>query len=409
MNIDLGNQLKQNLGLEDNSQVEVNFHIDTDDDNSPDVDGDAHEPLEVSETPGAGADVEEASADTELASDEAEELEEAQNSLESIALIMSKHTENGTMSRMGLQTYRLALESIVSPTTLNEVGVTSMESHLTTSRYHAGVMAQVELAEIQGHVNTVSMESKLDFLKKAAQAVDVFIRQETALEKRARALLTLAEGSENEHAATNTLTVNGKGKSPKLPHITTLDWTSGREFISHVEHFSEIFNSMSALKSGYDNDFTDRIFPTSKKWTKDDDGNPTYSTFRIRLVRKKNLVRGYNLAKSHQEKNLPNLKPAECKAVLNSLIDTLSRGKVMKANLKEMNRILTTVVKHEYSTRLTNAPSGGVGVGLDITTTYPDGYLEMYETLLDLRKLRLKVNNDILSYVTHCLNDREFV
>jgi hypothetical protein len=166
---------------------------------------------------------------------------------------------------------------------------------------------------------------------------------------------------------------------------------------------------MSSLKQGYDNDFTDRIFPTSKQWPKGDDGNPTYSTFRIRLVRNKNLVRGYNLAKSKATVQLPNLKPSECKIVLNNIIDSLNRGKVMKANLKEMNRILKTVVKREYKTKLTNTSQGGLGVGLDITETYPDGYLEMYQTLLDMRGLRIKVNSDIMKYVNHCLNDRDFV
>lgn len=412
MSIDLSNVLKQNLGLEDNSQVEVNFHIDTDEDNAPDVAGDApevEENLEVPEPNQTNLEAEEATADAAESSDEAEQLQEAQDSLESLTAVMSKHIDNGTMSRMGLRTYRLALESIVPAKVLDQVGITSLESNINTSKYHASVMAQAELSEVNDKLASVSMESKFDFLKKAAHAVDVYVRREAALEKRARALLALAEDSENEHASSDTLTVNGKGNSPKLPHITTLNWKTGREFISHVEHFSDLFNSMSSLKQGYDNDFTDRIFPTSKQWPKDDDGNPTYSTFRIRLVRNKNLVRGYNLAKSKATVQLPNLKPSECKIVLNNIIDSLNRGKVMKANLKEMNRILKTVVQREYKTKLSATHDGRLGVGLDINETYPDGYLEMYQTLLDMRGLRIKVNSDIMKYVNHCLNDRDFV
>ena len=421
MDIDLSNKLKQSLGLglEDNADVEVNFHIDTDENGAPDADGattetppDASESTDALEVAGEderGSDIQEATDDVNNASDEAEQLEEAQDSLESLTSIVNEHIENGTMSRMGLQTYRLALESLVPASVLDDVGVSSMESNIATSKYHAAVLAQTELSEVNDKLASVSMESKLDFLKKAAHAVDVFVRHEAALEKRARALLALAEDSENEHASSDTLTINGKGKSPKLPHITTLNWKTGREFISHVEHFSDLFNSMSSLKQGYDNDFTDRIFPTSKQWPKGDDGNPTYSTFRIRLVRNKNLVRGYNLAKSKATVQLPNLKPSECKIVLNNIIDSLNRGKVMKANLKEMNRILKTVVKREYKTKLTNTSQGGLGVGLDITETYPDGYLEMYQTLLDMRGLRIKVNSDIMKYVNHCLNDRDFV
>ena len=421
MDIDLSNKLKQSLGLglEDNADVEVNFHIDTDENGAPDADGattetppDASESTDALEVAGEderGSDVQEATDEVNNASDEAEQLEEAQDSLESLTAIVNEHIENGTMSRMGLQTYRLALESLVPASVLDDVGVSSMESNIATSKYHAAVLAQTELSEVNDKLASVSMESKLDFLKKAAHAVDVFVRHETALEKRARALLALAEDSENEHASSDTLTINGKGKSPKLPHITTLNWKTGREFISHVEHFSDLFNSMSSLKQGYDNDFTDRIFPTSKQWPKDDDGNPTYSTFRIRLVRNKNLVRGYNLAKSKATVQLPNLKPSECKIVLNNIIDSLNRGKVMKANLKEMNRILKTVVQREYKTKLTTTHDGRLGVGLDINETYPDGYLEMYQTLLDMRGLRIKVNSDIMKYVNHCLNDRDFV
>ena len=415
MSIDLSNALKQNLGLEDNSQVEVNFHIDTDEDNAPDVAGDApevEENLEVPEPNQTNLEAEEATADAAESSDEAEQLQEAQDSLESLTAVMSKHIDNGTMSRMGLRTYRLALESIVPANVLDQVGITSLESNISASKYHASVMAQTELSEVSDKLASVSMESKFDFLKKTAHAIDVYIRREAALEKRARALLALAEDSENEHASSDTLTVNGKGNSPKLPHITTLNWKTGREFISHVEHFSDLFNSMFSLKQGSDNDSTDRLFPTSNQWPKGDDGNPTYSTFGIRLVRKKNLVHGYNIPKSETTVQLPNLKPSECKIVLNNIIDSLSRGKMLKANLTEMYHILNTEMKRAYKAnkaKRTNTSQDELGVGSDITKIDLNWYLEMYKTLLDMRRLRIKVNSDIMKYVNHCLNDRDFV
>lgn len=406
MNIDLGNQLKQTLGIEDNSQVEVNFHIDTDDDNNSDIDGDvATEPLDVSETPSGDAEVEETTNETELASDEAEELEEAQDSLESISLVLSRHTENGTMSRMGLKTYQLALESIVPKTILNEIGVTSLESHLSTSRYHAGVMAQVQLDELLGKVATVSTEARMDWIKKIKHAIAIFFKREKALEKRARALLALAEGSEHEQSSNDNITVNGGSKSPLMTNITTLSWENEKQFKGHVDHFCELYNSMSNLKRGYDDEFTDNIFPDSRKWSKDENGNPCYKTFRMKLVRKDNLVIGHKTPEVTTEKKLPNLTPAMCKDILNTLIDTLSKGNVIAANLD----LMTDVCEKAMKTKTTLVAGDDGKLKNDVEEEYPEGYVEMHDTLIHLRKLRIKVTSDILNYVNYSLTDREYV
>lgn len=406
MNIDLGNQLKQNLGLEDNSQVEVNFHIDTDEDANPDVDGEAvHEPLEVSETPSADTDVEEVSADTDIAADDAEELEEAQNSLESLSVVLSKHTENGTMSRMGLKTYQLALESIVPARILEELGVTSMESHLSTSKYHAGVMAQVQLDELAGRLATVSTEARGDWLKKVKHNIAVFFKRERALEKRARALLALADGSEHEKASNDNITVNGGSKSPVMTNITTLNWENEKQFKGHVDHFCALYNSMSNLKRGYDDEFTDNIFPESRSWPKDENGNPCYKTFRIKLVRKDGLVIGHKTGEVTTKQSLPNLTPAMCNDILNTLIETLVKGGVIDANLDLMTDVCEKVMKTK--TTLVASPEGTLKN--DVEEEYPEGYVEMHDTLIELRRLRIKVTSDILNYVNYSLTDREYV
>lgn len=407
MNYDLKQSLRASLGLEDNSQVEVNFHIDTDEDNAPVV----AETPELAVDDNTNVEAEEAAGDTDNASDEMSQLQEAQDSLESLNTVLDTQIKNGTVSDMSLTMYRLALESIVPRSVMDEVGLVSMENSKAVSIQHASYLAKVELEEVTHQVGVVSLEAKMDFLKKATHAIDTMIRQEGALLKRATALRALAQGSENEHASNDRLTVNGGSKSPNMRHITTLSWNSEGEFVKHVKHFTDLFNSMSSLKPGYDDDFTDRIFPDSRDWTKDKDGNPSYETFRIKLVRKKKLVRGYMQQKVVAKRSLPNLTPRTCEEVLNIVISTLTHGKVMKANLKEMTRILSTVVKREYKTSVSSNPggNGGIGIGLDVTETYPPGYIEMYQTLVELRKVRIKVNSDILSYVNYCLTDREFV
>lgn len=408
MSIDLSNVLKQNLGLEDNSQVEVNFHIDTDEDNAPDVAGDApevEENLEVPEPNQTNLEAEEATADAAESSDEAEQLQEAQDSLESLTAVMSKHIDNGTMSRMGLRTYRLALESIVPAKVLDQVGITSLESNINTSKYHASVMAQAELAEVSNVMNTVSMEASMDWLKKTRHKIAVFFKREKELEKRARALLALAKTSEGEHANRENLKLNAGKKTPTLKHITTLNWSHEKEFQEHVEHFCNLYNSMAGVKKGYDDEFTDNIFPESRKWPKDADGNPVYKTFRIKLVRKNNLVNGHSFPMNTDEVTVPNLTPAACQKVLETLIETLAKGKIMNDNIGIMLDVLGAVVKYD----------AGIGVGPNgslatvISERYPEGYEEMYETLEKLKELRIKVTSDILNYVNHCLNDRDFV
>ena len=407
MNYDIKQTLIRGLGLEDNSQVEVNFHIDTDEDNSPVTADDT--PEVVSDD--TNVQVETAASETDAASDEMSQLQEAQDSLESLNTVLDAQIKNGTVSDMSLTMYRLALESIVPRSVMDEVGLVSMENSKAVSIQHASYLAKVELEEVTHQVGVVSLEAKMDFLKKATHAIDTMIRQEGALLKRATALRALAQGSENEHASNDRLTVNGGSKSPNMRHITTLSWNSEDEFVKHVKHFTDLFNSMSSLRPGYDDDFTDRIFPGSRDWTKDKDGNPSYETFRVKLVRKKKLVRGYMQQKVVAKRSLPNLTPRTCEEVLNIVISTLTHGKVMKANLKEMTRILSTVVKREYKTSVSSNPggNGGIGIGLDVTETYPPGYIEMYQTLVELRKVRIKVNSDILSYVNYCLTDREFV
>ena len=408
MSIDLSNVLKQNLGLEDNSQVEVNFHIDTDEDNAPDVAGDApevEENLEVPEPNQTNLEAEEATADAAESSDEAEQLQEAQDSLESLTAVMSKHIDNGTMSRMGLRTYRLALESIVPANVLDQVGITSFESNINTSKYHASVMAQAELAEVSNVMNTVSMEASMDWLKKTRHKIAVFFKREKELEKRARALLTLAKTSEGEHANRENLKLNAGKKTPTLKHITTLTWSHEKEFQEHVEHFCNLYNSMAGVKKGYDDEFTDNIFPESRKWSKDADGNPVYKTFRIKLVRKNNLVNGHPFPVNDSETTVPNLTPAACQKVLETLIETLAKGKIMNDNIGIMLDVLGAVVKYDTT----------VGVGSNgslaavVNERYPEGYKEMYETLEKLKELRIKVTSDILNYVNYCLNDRDFV
>lgn len=400
-------KLTDDVGLEDNSQVEVNFHIDTENDDVTDTSNEVvdTDPIAVPTEGESGVDAEEATADTAQAADEVEQLDEAQNSLENLKLVLDKHIENDTMSRMGLKSYQLALESILPSHVLSEVDFASFESTVNESKYQAAIMARDQLTDIQSKLNSISMEARGDWLKKTKHKIAVFFKREKALEKRARALYSLAETSENEHASNKTITVNGDRKTLKLENITTLKWSREGEFKDHVDHFCDLYNSMANVKPGYDDEFTDHIFPDSRKWKKNIDGNPEYKTFRIKLVRKDNLVIGHSFPKSDETVSLPNLTPAMCKNVLQTVINTLVKGKIMNDNINVMLDVLEKVMVLDESI--------GVGPRGRLTTKYtekyPDGYLEMYDTLQEMKSLRIKVTNDILNYVNYSLTDREFV
>lgn len=147
MSTEISNRLKLSLGLEDNSQVEVNFNIDTDDDNNPDVDGSDEVVVDDGKSDEDLPDGE-SSLDEDEDEDEAEQLEEAKDSLESLKQIVSRHADAGTLTNKAFGMYSTALEAIVPSRILEEIQSVALEHRAHTSCHHAWLIAQVELEEV---------------------------------------------------------------------------------------------------------------------------------------------------------------------------------------------------------------------------------------------------------------------
>ena len=402
-----------NVSLEDNAAVEINFAIDTDEDGAP-VAPDAVEESAI-EVNDATAEANEADGEAESAESDMDQLQEAQDSLESLGSVLTKHVEGGTMSRMGVGFYKLALESIVGKDTLEEIGIPSLESH-SYSKHHASLIAMESHSVIQQHFESISMEAQFDWFKKVAHKIDVFFRAEKALLKRANALNVLASGSANEHSSNDELQVNSR-KSPQLYKLLTVQWDTQEEFLEQVKIFTGLYMSMTTVKGGFDDEFVDNLFPGSDKWPQGKDGKPTKTMFGVRLVRGDTIL-GHKATDVTSPTKVPNLTPAMCKSVLDEVITMLSHGHIMYDNLWAMLRIMEKSETRSRSTSTTVGQQRGALPADRITTksttvheenTYAEGHEEMFDTMINISHLKNKVVTEILNYVNFSLTDRDFV
>lgn len=412
----LGDMLaeKLNISTEDNAQVEVNFNIDTDENGAPIDDVPVETNVDDTEEEDQNAvDASESENEADTAEADMDQLQEAQDSLESIGLVLNKHAEAGTLSASGLGFYQIALESIAGAQNVDDLGLPSLESHSYT-KHHATVVALEAHQELTRAFDTISMEAKANWLRKVIHKIDVLFRGEKALLKRAKGLNAIADTSSGEHSSNGNLKVNAS-KSVSLPTLLTQKWDSEHAFLTHVKEFTSVYNAMTTVKGGFDDDFVDNLFPGSDKWTQRD-GKPTKTIFGLRLVRD-GLIKGYTAEPVTSETTVPNLTPAAAKAVLKELITLLEHGDLMHDNCWTMFRIMEKAKVVKTSTSKTTGAAVDTETakttisGSETTNeevTYPEGYQEMYETMAVLSELKNKVVTEILNYVNFSLTDREF-
>lgn len=417
-NLSIGEMLAQrlNISTEDNAQVEVNFNIDTDENGAPTDDVPVETNLDDAvEDDEATEEAIESEGEADAAESDMDQLQEAQDSLESLGLILKQHAEAGTLSKMGVSFYRTALESIVGVDNLEKIGVPSLESHSYT-KHHAIAMSLESHEEVARHLETISMEAALDWLRKIGHKIDVWFRGEKALLKRALALKAIADTSENEQAVNDKLKVNAKA-SPTLHKLLTVKWDTQEAFLGQVKEFTEVYNAMTTVKGGFDDEFVDNLFPGSAKWVKNAEGKPTKTIFGIKLVRGPTII-GHTASDVEGETTVPNLSPAICKQVLEELITLLKHGDIMHDNAWTMVRIMEKSKKVTNTTSDTNGLTTGRTVDSNTlhssTTThknveYAEGHEAMFETMQLVYELKNKVVTEIMNYVNFSLTDREFV
>lgn len=402
-----------NISLEDNAQVEVNFNIDTDEDGAPiddaveGVDLPSDEPTEEEE------EMAESEGESDAAEADMDQLQEAQDSLESLGSILHQHNRDGTLTRMGISFYKIALESIVGNEIIQQLEIPTFESRDYT-KHHSGLIALESHNQLTHHLNVVSMEAGFNWLKKLRHKLAVFFKGEKALLKRAEGLRTIAQTSKGEQASNDTIDVN-HAKGLKLPILLSRKWDSEDQFLTQVKTFNALFNEMAELRDGYSDEFVDNMFPSSNNWPKDAKGGRSYEMFGIKLVRD-DLINGHKSTEVTQTANVVNLTPDMCEQVLAEIMNTLRKGNMVRDNIAIMCDICENVKKVEMSTSDTTSQTGNTRdtmvKGSSSTThtnvTYPDGYIEMMNTLEDLLSLKMKVMTEILNYVNYSLTDREF-
>lgn len=412
----LGDMLakKLNISTEDNAQVEVNFNIDTDENGAPVDDAPIETNVDDTEEEDESAiEASESESEADTAEADMDQLQEAQDSLESIGIVLNKHAEAGTLSAAGLGFYQIALESIVGTSNVESLGIPSLESKSYT-KHHATVVALESHRELTTIVGNISMEARINWLRKLTHKIDVLFRGEKALLKRAKGLNAIADTSEGEHSSNDNLKVNAS-KSVKLPTLLTQKWDSEHAFLNHVKEFTGVYNAMTTVSGGYDDDFVDNLFPGSDKWTPRD-GKPTKTIFGVRLVRD-TLIQSYTAEPVTSETTVPNLTPAAAKAVLKEVMVLLEHGDLMHENCWTMFRIMEKAKTVKTSTSKTKGAtldpetakttvSGSETTNEEVT--YPEGYQEMYETMAVMSELKNKVVTEILNYVNFSLTDREF-
>lgn len=405
---------KLNISTEDNAQVEVNFNIDTDENGAPTDDAPIETDLDDTEEDDESAiEASESEGEADTAEADMDQLQEAQDSLESLGLVLNKHADNGTLSKMGVGFYRVALESIVGRDNIEALGVPSLESHSYT-KHHAILMSLESHSAISEHLSRVSMEARTNWLGKVIHKIDVLFRGEKALLKRAMGLLAIADTSEGEQSSNDKLKVNAS-KSVSLPTLLTRTWETEQAFLTHVKEFTAVYNAMTTVKGGFDDEFVDNLYPGSDKWPLKD-GKPTVSIFGVRLIRD-GVIKSYTAEPVKSEASVPNLTPAAAKAVLKEMITLLKHGDLMHENCWTMFRIMEKTKTVKTST----TKSSGIDVNLDTGTptisgnstkseevTYAEGMEEMYQTMAVMSDLKNKVVTEILNYVNFSLTDREF-
>ena len=408
--LSIGAMLAQrlNISTEDNAQVEVNFNIDTDEDAAPSVDETIDvSPEAVEEDTATAADVVESEGEANVAEADMDQLQEAQDSLESLGVVLNEHARQGTLTPMGISFYRIALESIVGQERLSQLGVPSLESHSYT-KYHAISVSLESHIEVTKQMQTISMEATLDWLRKIAHKIDVFFRSEKALLKRAKALNALADGSTGEHSSNTNLKVN-TSKSPNLHKLLTVKWSTPEAFLGQVKEFCGVYNAMTTVKGGFDDEFVDNLFPGSAKWIKNADGKPTKTIFGVKLVRDPTII-CHRAADVESETSVPNLSPAMCKAVLKEVITLLEHGDIMHENAWTMLRIMEKSKKVTNSKSTTNDNADErVSTTIHEKVEYAEGHEAMFETMQVVYELKNKVVTEILNYVNFSLTDRDFI
>ena len=136
--------------------------------------------------------------------------------------------------------------------------------------------------------------------------------------------------------------------------------------------------------------------------------------FGVRLIRK-DLIEYHDASEITSSATVVNLTPAMCNEVLVELIELLRKGNVVRDNLYTMSNILEKAEKVDTSTSTTTSRTGygenrvdGSAETVHTSSSYPDGYEEMYEALVYLSSIKNRIVTEILNYVNYSLTDREF-
>lgn len=378
-------KILRSLGMEDNSQVEVNFHITTDaeaDINGGNAEAPASQPdAETVQVQESVAEVDKADNETEVTEKDIDELEAAQDSLESLQVLLNADVGNGGMAPQSAGYYKVAMESILGPAADKLLSV-SLES-FSGNRMKSSVLAMENHKAIIEKFNVASMEARIELLDVLKHKIASVINAEKAILKKAQSLLTLAHSAGNEKAFKDTVS------GAKFHHITTEDFTTDEAFMKALKKFTAIHASIGKVTNreadiasqmdeafgripGYGGMETTPISFFGGYLKKDDSGKVVFEK-----------------RKDKDGRSLPTLTSATCIKVLNEVIKT-TQGR--SSDVETVHSFIKDPVIQKLFSNAETRPK-------DVSK----------HVVLVVNKLasnRIKVLNDILSYVQMSLTIR---
>lgn len=324
--------LRARLCLEDNGpNVEINFNIDNDNDETPiDVEKNVEDNSDITddnenitnEEDKVKADAIEAQAEELRSETEVEELEEAQEALESLKLILNK---THRLSIENFEMFQLVMRNVSKEKSYLETVSTET---IFQSDYHRKLVAEELVNASLENLTIISLEAKESLWERVKDKLARFKDLEQSIVRKANALRELASEHRHEKADIEYIKFDDKNV-PKFKYLRSNKINSFSELVKDIKLANTFFThlKMPNIGAGDDKAIIDSMTNFNEGW-KLNNGVDTIEFFNLSIKKGDNLVPDTRPADKDIEQ-LPILNATECEEVL-ELVLALSkhRGKV---------------------------------------------------------------------------------
>lgn len=410
----LKNMLKHSLGLEDNSQVEVNFHIDTDAEGNSTGDN----PVNVSDAPDTGdktqeslTEVSEAETEDDKNEDDLEELQEAQDSLESFSKVLKKYSKKGGISTEAYEIYNIGMRRILGGKNYEELYLPSMESFSASKLQGTFITLESHEAVIE-QLRTISQEALSDIIANIKYTISKWLNAEKTLTEKAHSVMVMVNTANYEHSAGKTIEVN-TAKGLKLKTLLTDPFQTEGEFVKQFNKTHEFYMQLRKATS-YTNDEVARVMFGTDSWDLDSDKNRYIKIFGGKfLSTTPRTVEFYPIMRADGIARVPIISPSVAKDLLIKVIDILASKDGIKENLSELNTIRARQTQRIESKSnggtISRSSSGEVIQTVNYTepeVIEPEDIKKSYSALYDAQRLKIDICEETINYIALCMSNR---